>query len=575
MVESIILLLVVIGVLALSNCFTTVSYAHGYVESPPARAFRYSSRFPGQTLNWTQRVEMIGSAADDPMSLGRHHNNGWPHTPQSPSDGHLASADCVHGCPQIDRQTSTLWQKTNLSTGWNEFTWFYTVWHETANWQFFITKQGWNQNAPLSREAFDLTPIYSQTLTGSQASRQRSNHQVFIPTDRSGYHVIYAVWTTTPGQNNETFYNVIDVNIIGGGNTENGGNAGGGGTGGTTPPQPEVNIPIFDNQTLNLATAINGTSVIQPHNNEIVLWAPTHEKNQAWHFILDHSNNVYTVQNVADGRYLTETNNTLTLTNQVSNQSRWRIMASQNQTYQLLNAATGRSLDVEGGNHTANGTRVITWSSTGNPNQRWHFNTAHIPEIPVIPEIPDHGSGSETALTPPANLRITGQTETTLSLAWDAITDVPYLKGYDIFRNGVKIAEVASDVHTFTDYGLTSGTSYSYTVRAHAASHLSNEAAGTTDSTPVIAPELTPPTHLSVTATTLTLNWQAPTNTQGLAGYRIFRNQIKVGEVGPYTTSFVDTGLMPNTAYTYAVEAFDQFGNEARSQTITASTTTH
>ena len=187
----------------LSSILSTGSYAHGYVETPPARAQMYRGNF-----------NMVGSAAWEPQSLGRHQNNGWPFTPQSPRDGFLASADCTRGCPQIDRQSSTLWSRTDIPTGWNDFTWFYTAWHATASWQFFITKQGWDQNAPLSRESFDLTPIYEEVYHGNQAPRQRTNHRVFIPTDRSGYHVIYAVWTTTPGQNNETFYNVIDVNIV-------------------------------------------------------------------------------------------------------------------------------------------------------------------------------------------------------------------------------------------------------------------------------------------------------------------------------------------------------------------------
>ena len=246
-----ILLLLVVTALVLSSMLQTKAYAHGYVESPPARVIMYF-----------QNDSMIGSAAFDPQSMGKHFNNGWPQAPQSPRDGHLASADCVHGCPQIDRQTSTLWNKTNISTGWNEFVWYYTAWHATAKWEFFITKQGWNQNAPLSRDSFDLVPIYSEAFSGQNpGSFGRTRHQVFIPHDRSGYHVVYAVWTTTPGQNNETFYNVIDLNIGGsGGGT---GPGGGGGGGGTNPPIPEIPSGPTNLHTMNVTS-----------NNVNLMWSP-------------------------------------------------------------------------------------------------------------------------------------------------------------------------------------------------------------------------------------------------------------------------------------------------------------
>ena len=222
-----ILLLMVIA-MVVSNLLSTTAYAHGYVESPPSRAYRYSSRYLG-----VGDASMVGGAAYEPQSLGKHFNNGWPHSPQSPPDGRLASADCIRGCPEIDRQSSTLWAKTNIQTGWNVFTWLYTAWHATAKWEFFITKQGWNQNAPLSRHSFDLEPIAVEQYNGhNPGSGGRTSHQVFIPHDRSGYHVVYAVWTTTPGQNNETFYNVIDLNITGG----NGGPGPGPSPGPTTFP---------------------------------------------------------------------------------------------------------------------------------------------------------------------------------------------------------------------------------------------------------------------------------------------------------------------------------------------------
>ena len=46
---------------------------------------------------------------------------------------------------------------------------------------------------------------------GSAASNNLT-HKINVPTDRSGYHVILAVWDVADTAN--AFYNVIDVNLI-------------------------------------------------------------------------------------------------------------------------------------------------------------------------------------------------------------------------------------------------------------------------------------------------------------------------------------------------------------------------
>jgi len=65
----------------------------------------------------------------------------------------------------------------------------------------------------------------------------------------------------------------------------------------------------------------------------------------------------------------------------------------------------------------------------------------------------------------PANLNSTGQTPTTISLSWSASTDNVSVAGYKLYRGGVLIATQPG--LTYTDTGLTSGTSYSYTVAAY------------------------------------------------------------------------------------------------------------
>jgi chitodextrinase len=73
-----------------------------------------------------------------------------------------------------------------------------------------------------------------------------------------------------------------------------------------------------------------------------------------------------------------------------------------------------------------------------------------------------------TAPSVPANLNSTGQTTTSIALSWSSSTDDVAVTGYKVYRNGTQIATTAST--TYTNTGLTPGTSYSYTVAAYDAS---------------------------------------------------------------------------------------------------------
>ncbi|MFE1790956.1 glycosyl hydrolase family 18 protein [Streptomyces sp. NPDC059525] len=57
-----------------------------------------------------------------------------------------------------------------------------------------------------------------------------------------------------------------------------------------------------------------------------------------------------------------------------------------------------------------------------------------------------------------------GLTETSVTLSWPAATDDKGVKNYDLYRNGAKLATVTGT--TYTDSGLTKGTTYTYTVTA-------------------------------------------------------------------------------------------------------------
>ncbi|MBP3077901.1 glycosyl hydrolase family 5, partial [Streptomyces sp. 604F] len=74
------------------------------------------------------------------------------------------------------------------------------------------------------------------------------------------------------------------------------------------------------------------------------------------------------------------------------------------------------------------------------------------------------GEDDTTAPTAPTGLKTTATSATTVSLAWTAATDDTGVTGYDVYRDGTRIGSTTTTA--YADSGLTSGTAYTYTVRA-------------------------------------------------------------------------------------------------------------
>ncbi|MFD9943738.1 fibronectin type III domain-containing protein [Nonomuraea sp. NPDC059023] len=118
--------------------------------------------------------------------------------------------------------------------------------------------------------------------------------------------------------------------------------------------------------------------------------------------------------------------------------------------------------------------KTLTAGGTG-ANARvsgWNTATVTVPTGPPDVERP----------TPPTNLRVTGTTSSSVSLAWDPATDNVGVVGYDV-RGGPSVTGTTATVS-----GLQPGTPYTFTVRARDAAGLvsdpSNEVQATTGSGP-------------------------------------------------------------------------------------------
>jgi predicted carbohydrate-binding protein with CBM5 and CBM33 domain len=170
------------------------AWSHGYIGGSSSQLIARAA-MPGNTG--------LGAVQYEPQSI--EGPKGFP--AQGPADGTLASGGNTR-FSELDQQSSTRWVKNQVTTDQVKVSWNYTAFHATTKWEYYITKQGWNQNAPLSRSSLELI----ETVPGNGAAPvQGVQHTLNIPADRTGYHVIYAVWVVDNTSN--AFYNAIDVNI--------------------------------------------------------------------------------------------------------------------------------------------------------------------------------------------------------------------------------------------------------------------------------------------------------------------------------------------------------------------------
>jgi chitodextrinase len=197
-----------------------------------------------------------------------------------------------------------------------------------------------------------------------------------------------------------------------------------------------------------------------------------------------------------------------------------------------------------------------------------------------------------TAPSAPANLSATASalssTSASVLLAWNASSDNDQVAGYDIFRNGSKIA--ASLTPNYTDSAVSFGVTYSYFVVAFDGagnrSAASNQASVTpirpnldvviggqvgtdvfglplTDNVPPAAPVLlsATPSALTATVSSVLLSWSASSDNVAVTGYDLFRNGSKIATVT--TPGYNDPSLLSGVAYSYSVIAFDAKGNRS------------
>jgi len=201
-------------------------------------------------------------------------------------------------------------------------------------------------------------------------------------------------------------------------------------------------------------------------------------------------------------------------------------------------------------------------------------------------------NSSSTATTVPSvpqNLQPTAS-NSQVALSWSTPSNNggSPITNYNVYRGTSSGTDTlltsAGNVTSYTDTTVTNGQQYFYKVTAVNSvgeSSQSNEASAT-PTAPATAPSA--PTGLAATATSssqINLSWSVPANNGGaqITGYQIERSidngntwSVLVSSTGSVSTSYSDSGLSPNAAYTYRVSAINSIGTGSPSNTASATT---
>jgi predicted carbohydrate-binding protein with CBM5 and CBM33 domain len=167
--------------------------SHGYTDQPLSR----------QKLCANGTVTNCGNIQWEPQSV--EGPKGFPSG--GPADGQLCSGG-LSQFAQLNDQRNGAWPTTKVTSGASyNFRWQFTARHATTDFKYYITKAGWNANAPLTRAALDTQPFLTVPYNNAQPPATLS-HSGKLPA-RTGRHMILAVWTIADTAN--AFYSCSDV----------------------------------------------------------------------------------------------------------------------------------------------------------------------------------------------------------------------------------------------------------------------------------------------------------------------------------------------------------------------------
>lgn len=185
---------------------------------------------------------------------------------------------------------------------------------------------------------------------------------------------------------------------------------------------------------------------------------------------------------------------------------------------------------------------------------------------------------SDSVIIPvPADLTIGTVTTDSISISWNGSENIT---GYRLYRSSddavyTELTTVSQGALytgiSYTDTGLTAGTTYYYKVSAY------NNEGESDKSASVYVSTLSDPATLTLgtlTANSISMSWGSVT---GAVGYRVYRSSDGIaftqisGDIVS-ATDYTDTGLTEHIVYYYAVTSYNSGGESAKSNSVAAAT---
>ena len=183
-----------LAIAGVSMFATSSASSHGYTDSPISR----------QKLCASGTVANCGNIQWEPQSV--EGPKGFPAA--GPADGKICSGGNSQFA-QLDDPRGGAWPATKVTAGQGySFRWQFTARHSTSDFRYYITKNGWDSTKPLTRAALESQPFMTVPY-GNQQPPATLTHQGSMPTQKSGKHVILAVWNVADTGN--AFYACSDV----------------------------------------------------------------------------------------------------------------------------------------------------------------------------------------------------------------------------------------------------------------------------------------------------------------------------------------------------------------------------
>ncbi|MDP9849635.1 lytic polysaccharide monooxygenase [Streptosporangium lutulentum] len=189
---------------------STPAVSHGTMSNPPSRVYVCKNENPENPTSAACKAAVAagGTQAFYDWNEVSRLDAGGQHRQIIP-DGKLCSGarDKYRG---LDLARAD-WPATRVSPGPLTITYHATAPHANSNFEFYITKQGWNPTQPLRWSDLELLRTFN-----NQNPTTFTNWTINLP-QRSGRQIIYSIWQRVVGSA-EAFYTCSDVDFGGGTN---------------------------------------------------------------------------------------------------------------------------------------------------------------------------------------------------------------------------------------------------------------------------------------------------------------------------------------------------------------------